>query len=60
MSLISHVNRIKADSAEALNKAEAELSLAEQRYVADPALTKANTLQLQTRVVNQLQFEKAR
>lgn len=59
-SLISHINRLKADFAGAFDKAVAELSSTEQEYVTNPYPAKADLLKLQTRVVNQLQFERAR
>lgn len=60
MQLTSRINRIKSDSTGALDKAVTELSLTEQTYVNDPSPINASTLKLQTRVVTQLQYEKAR
>ena len=60
MSLISRINKIKSDSAEVSDKAMLDLSLADRRYATDPTPEAAAALKLQTRVVNQLQFEQAR
>lgn len=58
--LTSRINQIKTNSAEALDKAIIELSSSEQAYIADPSITNANTLKLQTRVVSQIQYVKAK
>lgn len=64
-SLISYINRSKADSADAFDKAVAELTSTEQEYAYTPSPATADLLKLKTRhltekVVNQLQFERAR
>lgn len=60
-TMISSINKLKADSAAAIDKAMAELSSSEHAYAQNPkpALAAA-LLKLQTRVVNQLQYGKAR
>lgn len=59
-TLTSYINRLKAYSAATIDRAMAELSSSEQSYARDPTPTLAASLKLQNRVVNQLQYERAR
>lgn len=60
MSLTSHINKIETDTADTLDRAVAELSFTEQGCAAYTTPATASALKLQTRVVTQLQYEKAR
>lgn len=59
-SLISHINKIKTDSTGAFDRAVAGLASTEQEYATNPIPATAAQLKLQSRVVTQLQFTKAR
>lgn len=60
LTLTSCINRLKANSAAALDWAMRDLSSSEQGYISDISPAGAAQLRLQTRVVNQLQHERAR
>lgn len=60
MILTSQINKHKADSAAALDRALCDLSASEQLYVASPFPAGADLLKLQTKVVDHLHYEAAR
>lgn len=59
-TISSLINKIKADSADTFNRAVTELNTTEQEYASNPNLDIANRLKMQSRIVNQIQFSKAR
>lgn len=59
-TLITRINKIKANSSDIYERAETEFSRIEHIYQNDPSQANASHLKLQSRIMNQLQYEKAR
>lgn len=58
--LSSRINRLKASSKLVIQQASEKLDLITSGFQADPTQDKATELKLQTRLLDQLQFEKAK